>query len=229
MKLHFDYKGTKIIYELTYKKTRAISINIDADGKVSVIAPIGTSVYAVMDKIKGNAPWIIGQLAKGTVTIEKVKLQEQYTYLGKNYGLEIAQVEEGPIKAKMVRGKLLIETPTDDKAEIKNAIIEWYKEKVEAKIKERLKCYKDTFEIIPNKITVEDNKSIFFRANENNILANVRLGMVTTDVMDYVIVSSLCHINIEDKEAAIAKLEEVLPAYEKSKQWLEENKNKLSL
>ena len=69
MKLHFDYKGTKIVYELTYKKTRAISINIDADGKVSVIAPIGTSVYAVMDKIKGNAPWIISQLEKNSVTI----------------------------------------------------------------------------------------------------------------------------------------------------------------
>lgn len=232
MKLHFDYKGTKITYELTYKKTRAISINIDADGKVSVIAPIGTSVFAVMDKIKGNAPWILSELANNAVEIKEIKapeLLEQYTYLGKNYGLEIVKVEETPIKVKMVRGKFVIETNTEDKAEIRNAIVLWYKDKVEAKIKERLKVYKESFDIIPTEIKVADDKQVFFRANDKAIFANVRLGMVTVDVMDYIIVSSLCHINAEDKEAALAKLQELLPSYEKSAQWIEENKNQLSL
>lgn len=229
MKLHFDYKGTKITYELTYKKTRAISINIDADGKVSVIAPIGTSVFAVMDKIKGNAPWIVSQLANNAVEIKEAKLLEQYTYLGKNYGLEIVKVTDAPIKVKMVRGKFVIETNTDDKGEIRAAIIAWYKDKVEAKIKERLKVYKESFETIPTEIEVADDEKVFFRANDKTIFANVRLGMVTVDVMDYIIVSSLCHINIEDKAAAVMKLEELLPNYEKSKQWLEENKNQLSL
>lgn len=232
MKLHFDYKGTKITYELTYKKTRAISINIDADGKVSVMAPIGTSVFAVMDKVKGNAPWIISQLANNAVEIKEVKeaeLLEQYTYLGKNYGLEIVKVTDTPIKVKMVRGKFVIETNTDNKAEIRAAIIEWYKDKVEAKIKERLKVYKEVFGIIPTEIQVADDHKVFFRANDKAIFANVRLGMVTADVMDYIIVSSLCHINIEDKEAATVKLEELLPNYKKSAQWIEENKNQLSL
>ena len=232
MKLHFDYKGTKITYELTYKKTRAISINIDADGKVSVIAPIGTSVFAVMDKIKGNAPWILSKLANNAVEIRETKepeLLEQYTYLGKNYGLEIVKVDEAPIKVKMVRGKFVLETNTENKAEIRNAIILWYKDKVEAKIKERLKVYKESFEIIPTEIEVADDNKVFFRANDKVIFANVRLGMVTVDVMDYVIVSSLCHINTEDKEAALAKLKELLPNYEKSAQWIEENKNQLSL
>ena len=116
-----------------------------------------------------------------------------------------------------------------DKAEIRTAIIEWYKDKVEAKIKERLKAYKEVFEIIPSNIVVEDDKKVFFKANESNIFANVRFGMVTTDVMDYIIVSSLCYLNIADQVAAMAKLEELVPGYEKSKQWIEENKNKLSL
>lgn len=232
MKLHFDYKGTKITYELTYKKTRAISINIDADGKVSVMAPIGTPVFAVMDKVKGHAPWIASELAKNAVeieTVEEVKLLDQYTYLGKNYGLEIVEVADAPIKVKMARGKFVVETNTNNMAEIRSAIIEWYKEKVEAKIKERLKAYKEVFEKVPTEITVADDANVFFRANSNNIFANVRLGMVTADVMDYVIVSSLCYINYKDKEAADKKLEEILPNYKKSAEWIKENKNQLSL
>lgn len=232
MKLHFDYKGTKITYELTYKKTRAISINIDADGKVSVMAPIGTPVFAVMDKVKGHASWIASELAKNAVEIkrvEEVKLLDQYTYLGKNYGLEIVEVADGPIKVKMARGKFVVETNTNNQAEIRNAIIEWYKGKVEAKIKERLKAYNEEFEKIPTEITVADDSNVFFRANSSNIFANVRLGMVTADVMDYVIVSSLCYINNEDKEAATKKLEEILPNYKKSAEWIQENKNQLSL
>ena len=47
MKLSFDYKGIKVTYYLTYKKAKAISIKITEDGRVNVIAPIGTSVFAI--------------------------------------------------------------------------------------------------------------------------------------------------------------------------------------
>ena len=62
MKLSFDYKGIKVTYYLTYKKAKAISIKITEDGRVNVIAPIGTSVFAIMDKVKGNAPWIFSEI-----------------------------------------------------------------------------------------------------------------------------------------------------------------------
>ena len=230
MKLNFDYKGTKITYDLTYKKTKAISIKITEEGKVNVIAPIGTSIYAVMDKVKGNAPWIISELYRNRPQVSQSQLLEQYTYLGKNYKLEIVTSSElKEIKVKMLRGKLVVETYTESAAEIRQAIIDWYKQKVNAKIKERLKAYKEMFEMVPAQVEVMDDNTILFRSDETCITANVRVGIMPVEIIDYILVSSLCRINglVDGKE--VGKMEEIIPSFEKSKEWLEENKNKLTL
>ena len=230
MKLNFDYKGTKITYDLTYKKTKAISIKITEEGKVNVIAPIGTSIYAVMDKVKGNAPWIISELYRNRPQVSQSQLLEQYTYLGKNYKLEIVTSSElKEIKVKMLRGKLVVETYIESTAEIRQAIIDWYKQKVNAKIKERLKAYKEMFEMVPAQVEVMDDNTILFRSDETCITANVRVGIMPVEIIDYILVSSLCRINglVDGKE--VGKMEEIIPSFEKSKEWLEENKNKLTL
>lgn len=240
MKLSFEYKGIKVTYYLTYKKAKAISIKITEEGHVNVMAPIGTPVFTVMDKVKGNAPWIINELYRKAVTNgndgvhpevsnEEVKLLDQYMYSGKNYKLEVvSNAEAEEIKVKMVRGKFVVETATEDTSEIRSAIVKWYKQKVKSKIIERTKQYKDVFENIPNEISLTDN-NILFEVDSTHIAANARLGMLPSDVFDYILISSLCHVNCEDKESEMKQLAELLPKYEKSVEWLEENKNKLYL
>ncbi len=229
MKLNFDYKGTKITYELTYKRTNAISIKV-SEGKVIVVAPRGTSVYAVMDKVKGNAPWIIRELYGSVPVKGEVKLLEQYTYLGKNYKLEIVtDSQSSEIKVKMARGKFIVETYTDSPVLIREAIIEWYTQKLQAKIKERLKAYQDTFTKKPEAINIVDHSSILFQLNEKEIIANVRVGLMPAEVIDYILVRSLSRINSSKQEEEEAKVSEVLPTAEKSRLWLEENMNKLML
>ena len=138
MKLSFDYKGIKVDYYLTCKNAKAISIQVTEEGRVNVTAPRGTPVFAVMDKVKGHAPWIINELyGKKAETKNEIKLLEQYMYLGKNYKLEIVlnpEVEEA--KVKMVRGKFVVETATESVETIRAALVEWYKQKVATKIKE---------------------------------------------------------------------------------------------
>lgn len=230
MKLNFDYKGTKITYDLMYKKTKAISIKITEEGKVNVIAPRGTSIYAVMDKVKGNAPWIISELYRNKPQEPEMQLLEQYTYLGKNYKLEIVtNPEVNETKVKMLRGKLVVETSIESNKEIRQAIILWYQQKVNAKIKERLKVYKEKFQIIPKNIAVVDDSTILFRGNETGITANVRIGILPVDVIDYILVSSLCRMNNLIDLQEVEMMEALLPSFEKSKEWLEENKNKLTL
>lgn len=246
MKLSFDYKGIKVTYYLTYKKAKAISIKVTEEGHVNVIAPRGTPVFAVMDKVKGNAPWIISELyrimgingasnvkveSKSQEVIKKeAELLDQYMYSGKNYKLEVvSNAEAKEIKVKMVRGKFVVETPTDSVEEIRSAIVEWYKQKVKAKIKERFKEYASLFEKIPTNIILTDDQEILFQADSKEVTANARLGILPGEVIEYVLLSSLCHINYSDEKEELKKLEEVLPNYEKSKEWLEENKGKLAL
>ena len=231
MKLSFDYKGIKVTYYLTYKKAKAISIKVTEEGRVNVIAPLGTSVFSVMDKVKGNAPWIINEIYarknvdsgvhtdvhENTQDVSKaeIKLLEQYMYSGKNYKLEVVSNSEAEnIKVKMVRGKFVVETATDSVEAIRNAIVEWYQQKVKAKIKERYKEYSNVFEIIPSDLQLTDDNSVLFKADKELTIANAKMGILPGEVIDYVLVSSLCHINCTDEVSEMKKLEEILPNYQ---------------
>ena len=230
MKLSFDYKGIKVTYYLTYKKAKAISINITEKGIVNVVAPRGTSVFSVMDKVKGNAPWIINELYGKQKPKVETKLLEQYTYLGKNYKLELNVSDEAEsTKVKMARGKFVVETPTDSPQQVRQAIVEWYKQKVTAKMKERIKEFGEAFAIVPSNIDVVDDSTILFKGSKEKFTANVKLGILPVDVIDYIVVSSLCRINNEDEASEMAQLEAVLPNYAKSKEWLDVNKSGLVL
>jgi len=230
MKLSFDYKGIKVTYYLTYKKAKAISIQVTEEGRVNVTAPRGTPVFAVMDKVKGNAPWIISELQGKAQTKNEVKLLEQYTYLGKNYKLEVVlDPEVENTKVKLVRGKFVVETATESSINIRAAIVEWYKQKVTAKIKERFKEYNSLFDIVPKNIKIVDEQNVLFHGNVEGIVANVKVGVLPVDVIDYILVSSLCRLNCVDAHSEKQRLEEILPNYQKSAEWLEENKSHLNL
>lgn len=230
MKLSFDYKGIQVTYYLTYKKAKAISIQVTEEGRVNVTAPRGTSVFAIMDKVKGNAPWIIREVYSKQKPEKEVQLLEQYTYLGKNYKLEvILNPEAEGIKVKMVRGKFVVETATEEADAIRSAIVEWYKQKVTAKIKERFKEYSHSFEKMPKNIEIVDEENILVRINAEQVVANAKLGLLPVEVIDFVLLTGLCRLNCEGEAAEKQKLEELLPNHQKSAEWLEENKGNLKL
>ena len=230
MKLNFDYKGRKITYDLTYKRTRVISITVSNNGKVNVIAPIGTSVYAVMDKIKGNAEWIIGEIDGKKVQPKEVELPSQYMYLGKNYKLEIvlnSEVEQ--IKVKMIRGRLVVETPEHSSIEIRNAIVEWYKQKVAIKIKERLKLFKEEYSCISKQIEVIDDEQTLCSISKDTMIVNARIGIAPADVIDYIILTGLNGLNKLDAKESSDKFDRLITEVTKSQKWLEDNKKNLML
>jgi len=213
-----------------YKKTTAIAINMD-HGTVNVVAPLGTSVQTVMDKVKGNAPWIINELYQYHKQSNKDSVLTQYTYLGKNYGVEIVNDKDvDKIAVKLVRGKFIIQTPTDNQKEIREALLMWYKDKITIKLKERLKVYGKQFQEVPQEIIVGNDGDILFQAQNNIFYANVVLGMLGIEVIDYLLVYGLCGLNYpKEQHKDIKKLKEILPHYEESKEWLEKNKAQLLL
>lgn len=231
MRLSFEYGGLKIFYNLAYKKTRAISIRVENDGQVNVVAPIGTKVITVMDKIKGNAPWIINELQKIGRLNRVMPLKEQYSYLGKNYGVEVVEDPSSDnITVKLVRGKFVIQTPDKNEKEMREALINWYTDKLDAKIKERLKVYYDQFEQHQDNITITNLKNVLLRVSGNEIMVDFRVAMLPVDAIDYVLVSALCNINFkEDNKQAQEKLRSILPNYEEAIDWIEENKSVLAM
>lgn len=236
MKLSFTHNHQMITYYVTYKRIKKMTIQVTENGTVNVVVPLGTPVYVMMNQVKQQAEWIVdrlnkvNQVTKKEIPQESIKLLETYTYAGKSYKLEVvSKPEVDTIKVKMLRGKLTVETPTEAAEEIRKAVINWYEKKVEDKMKDRLKVYSPYFKVLPNEITLTDSKEIIFQANTNRLLAHAKLGILPGSVLDYIVVKSLCYMNIRDEKEREQKLKTILPEYEKSQQWLDLNKSKLIL
>lgn len=230
MKLSFEYKGTKIEYNLMYKKIAMITININEKGEVKVTAPLGTSVQTVMDKVKGHATWIIQELDKIHSKTNNNEIRAQYTYLDKNYAVEmIKNTEADDTTVKLIRGKFVIETPTDNKRHIKQALVAWYQDKVATKAKERLKIYTNYFDTLPLQILAHHTDEFLVQLKEDTLFINPVVAVMPIYVIDYILVKVLCSSNYSNQEQRDEKLKEVLVAPEESVEWLEKNKTRLFL
>lgn len=219
MKLSFEFQGTKINYNLTYKKRSSISIQVEADGSVHVLAPVGTTLFSVADKVKGHAEWIVGEINRLRKQKENVN---QYMYLGKTYGIEkVEDAEKEVPTVKLVRGKFLVEGNdlTDEVAT--EAILKWYITKTTTKLKERSKVFAESFEKMPKKYEVKVIKNTLWYIEEDKIIFDVNCGIGPVCMLDTVLVEALCQYNgIADTHS---KLETLVPDSEVARVWVKEN------
>lgn len=219
MKLSFDFEGNKVSYNLTYKKRPNISINVEENGQVSVIAPPGTPALTVIDKVKGHASWIVSEIARLKQTKENAN---QYMYLGKTYGIDIIEnAEQEKTTVKLVRGKFVIEGKYVDQQRATEALLKWYLTKTTSKIKERAKLFAEHFEKMPKKFDTKIIKNKLWHVEEDLITFDVNCGIGPTYILDCVLLEALCVFNdIEDSEAVLKKF---IPEAELAQTWVKEN------
>lgn len=219
MKLSFDFQGTKISYNLTYKKRPSISIQVEADGTINVLAPVGTTLFSVADKVKGHAEWIIGELNR----LKKQKENaNQYMYLGKTYGIDVVENAEKEVPSvKLVRGKFAVEGHDLSEEVIMQSILDWYITKTTTKLKERSKVFAEHFEKMPKKYEVKVIKNTLWYIEEDRIIFDVNCGIGPVCMLDTVLVEALCQYNgITDTHS---KLDVLVPDSDVARQWVKEN------
>ncbi|OON99535.1 MAG: hypothetical protein ATN35_12155 [Epulopiscium sp. Nele67-Bin004] len=224
MRLNFEFDGKKIYYNLSYQKRFNISINVEEDGNINVIAPIGITLYSVMDKVKGNVHWIVDELYR----IENVKTSEfKYTYLGKNYGIETSEDDsKEQLSVKLIRGKFLVEGKNLHHDNIIAAMKQWYISKANIKVKERLKLYLHHFTEAPASIGVDTLNSVMYETTNDTLMLDVNCVVGPLVVFDYMLISGLCKFNNMSKEQFDDSLKTLLEERETAEAWLETNRER---
>lgn len=226
MKLSFEYGSTKIEYNLTYKKRSSISIQVEADGQVNVVAPVGSTIFSVMDKVKGNAEWVAGELERIRVAKEATL---KYVYLGKNYGVELVEDNtKEDITVKLVRGKFVVEGANLTNERVVPAMKTWYVDKATSKAKERAKTFIDMFEAKPKKIQVNILKDSLYSIDKDksSLILDVNCAIGAVNVLDYMLVGALCKFNEMDNDSTNLKIKELIPDFEVAEEWLRTSQDK---
>lgn len=237
MKLKFKFGTKDIEFTVGFSNRKTLAIEVETNGEVNVVAPIGTSEEEIIKRVKSKAAWIVQKRYEvRNINVNKINREpvngESYLYLGRNYTMQLIldkQIKD--INVRLFRGKFVVTTYTKDEDKIKVALEKWYREKALQKINERVKYYIHFFNKQPKSIKVKEQKKRWASCtSKDELLFNWRCAMAPAYIIDYIVVHEMCHMYYKDHSKEFWNMvSEVMPDYASRRMWLRDNGIKLDL
>ena len=221
--------------DITIEKTdrrKTVSIFIERDGSVRVLAPITSTDEIIESAVKAKEYQIFTKLAKwkelnqGKVNREYVNGQS-FLYLGRNYRFKIVDNQDVPLKNS--GGFFLLDRKHLDKAD--KVFKDFYKTKAEQKIKERLKLLVDKFQQKPANIKVLELRNRWASwTPKNGLNFHWKCIMAPVSVIDYIITHEMVHLKYPNHSTEFwNELDKKMPNFREHENWLKQNGVKMSL
>lgn len=222
--------GSKIIeYKLSFATRKSLGIKVLPDGKVSVIAPLDSSLIDINKKIKLKANWILKQQAffysyKPNTPERKYINGETHLYLGRQYKLQI--IENDINEIKIYRGSMIMKTKKTNTQYLEKKMNEWYKEKAIFHFEELLNSSLEKFNKYKIEKPVLDIRLMQKRwgscTKSGKIILNTELIKAPKGSIEYVIIHEMCHLVYHNHNKEFYDLQNTLfPNWEKWKEKLE--------
>ncbi|WP_252235733.1 SprT family zinc-dependent metalloprotease [Clostridium sp. CH2] len=239
--MNFEYKGEIIEFQIIRRKRKSICIKIDINGEVQVVAPMRTSKEHILNFFNSKHDWIVEKRRElKSVLNKKVKREfindGTFMYLGKEYPIQlifndkvkkisIDFIDESLNSNIDSDFRFIIKTNTYENENLKKALERWYRGKTLDIVKERVKVHEWEFKDKIIKITVKEQKRRYASINiKNEVYFNWRISMAPLEVIDYIVVHEMCHMDFRNHSKQFwNKVEEVMPNYKKHHEYLKEN------
>jgi len=221
--------------DITIEKTerrKTVSIFIERNGSVKVLAPITASDEKVEAAVKSKEYQIFSKIAKwkelnqGKVTREFVNGQS-FLYLGRNYRLKLTENQDVPLKIS--GGFFHLDKSYLSKAE--KVFKNFYRNKAQKKIQDRLKLIEDKFAHKPTSVKVLELQNRWASWTPNNGLNfHWKCIMAPVSVLDYIIIHEMVHLKHPNHSSEFwNELDKKMPDYKEHENWLKRNGVKMSL
>ncbi|MGL5650473.1 MAG: M48 family metallopeptidase [Paraclostridium sp.] len=231
MEVTFMHKNREIKFNIIYRKRKTMSLEIKKDGIINVIAPNGLDESFIVDKVKNKSDWIIKKLDEIEVLnnnryIRSYESGDIFLYLGKEYILEVL-VDKSIIgtSVSLENNKLIVRSNSNNKDVIQRALKNWYTDETLGIVKERINYYNPFFVDTVTAIKIKDQKSRWASCTyKNEILFNLRCSMMPIQIIDYIVIHEMCHMEHRNhsKDFYLA-VERILPDYKERVKWLKNN------
>jgi len=224
-------EGIKIKIEKTSRR-KTVSIFIERDGSVRVLAPASSSDEIVEKAVRSKQYQIFTKLAKwqelnqGKVSRQFVNGQS-FLYFGRNYRLSIVDKQEVPLK--LSKGFLTLDKNKLDNA--RKIFKQFYKEKAKKKISERLKLIEEKFQQKPTSIKVMELQNRWASwTPKHGLNFHWKCSMATVPVIDYIITHEMVHLKYPNHSTEFwNELDKKMPHFREYENWLKQNGVKMSL
>ena len=216
------------------KKTVAIHVNPMAT--ITVFSPRHLDDEKIRMIVQKKARWILEKQKqvesnRYSNSMKEFVSGESFPYLGKLYRLKVMKTAEDTIrKCRLVNGRFLVEINGNHETEVnrtvvKKALVDWYLERAETKIKERVDRFSQQIGKTPLSIKIKNQERRWGSCSRNgSIRFNWKVIMAPISVMDYVIVHELCHLIYPHHSTQFwQKVQSIIPDYRRRRDWLKAN------
>ncbi|WP_250675449.1 SprT family zinc-dependent metalloprotease [Paraclostridium ghonii] len=236
MKITFMHKDRKISFNIIYRKRKTTSLEIKPDGTINVLAPNGLDKNFIISKVNEKSEWIIKKLDELKEKNDKIQQKHYedgdiFLYLGKEYKLKIIEdISLVGYKVNLEGEFLIVRVNTNNKELIKNVLKSWYGDETLRLSKERIDYYKSYFNDNVSEIKIKDQKTRWASCTyKNEILFNLRCAMAPIEIIDYIVVHEMCHMEHRNHSKYFyLAIERILPDYKNRIKWLKENGLKMN-
>ena len=213
-------------YTVKRSNRKTLSIYIERDGSVSVLAPTKNTDSEIEDIITQKSYKIYKHLAEreelnATRAYREIANGESFLYLGRNYRLQLVNDQDVPLKLKDGYFYLL-KSLQDEAQEIFKA---FYKEKAYTRITSRVNFYKSQMAVTPGVIRIMELQNRWASCSRKGDLNfHWKCLMAPLTVLDYIIVHEMAHlIHDNHSESFWNVVDKILPDYRERKSWLKFN------
>ncbi len=195
---------------------------VNNQGELVVRAPYYVSNNMIMDFVTAKQSWITKQQQR----VEKEKADFVpaviapggiIQYSGSTYNIDIEDVEEITLF-----GNYILLPPKAGSAELR----QWLQQQALHRLKQRVSFFAHSMQAGYKRLRISSAKSRWGSCSYYNVLSfSWRLIMCPPEVLDYVVVHELSHVeNKSHNKKFWQQVEEVLPHYRSCEQWLKNNR-----
>lgn len=210
------------------RKTTALKIK---NGEVSIHIPTRQSIKIAHQFVQQKTAWIQQKLQHQTqpqqLSPEKEFIAgELLLFLGKNYPLQlIAAARPATIMKTAQSIELHGRLNKLSTTAIRAALILWYKQQAKLYLVSQTAFLAEKIGLLPRSITVKTYKARWGSCRiTGDIQYNWKLMLAPPDIIDYVIVHELCHLQQHNHSAAFWRLVQLYcPNFKSARLWLKNN------
>jgi len=218
---------TVSVVKSSRRKTTALKIK---NGEVTIHMPTRQSITIARQFVQQKTPWIQQKLdlqrAHQPLPEKEFITGDPLLFLGKHYPLQLMSAER---KTTVIKTTQSIELHGRlnklSKTAIRAALITWYQQQAELYLRSQTACLTTETGMTPRSITVKTYKARWGSCKINgDIQYNWKLMLAPPDIIDYVIIHELCHLQQHNHSAAFWQLVQThCPTFKTARLWLKNN------
>jgi len=212
------------IDSIVRSRRRTIALVITHEARLIVRAPLRTPQSQIDDAVREKEAWIRKKMAemhkRPQAVVHAYEEGEIFWFLGRPYPLHIRDDDRGAIERT---DRLVVSR--NIRPNIPTAMQRWYIDEARKEINARCMYFSMMTGYSPQSIAISGAQQRWGSCSTRGSLNfSWRLIQAPLEIVDYVIVHELVHLRQHDHSKKFwAKVQELMPDYERRRQWLREN------